>query len=140
MKRGLSRGDGLVGEDILENLKTISKIPKEIKDKNVPNLLEIRCEIFISKKDFQAIKNNFANPRNAASGSLRQKNPQDTKKIPLKFIAYTFGYVNNMEIKNQSNYLKQLSEWGFKTNPFNKTIKGIKNLMKNYHEIEKKKK
>ena len=74
-------------------------------------------------KDFEKnLKHKFANPRNAASGSLRQKNPEDTKRIPLKFIAYTFGYVNNMEIKNQSNYLQQLSEWGFKTNPFNKTI------------------
>ena len=105
----------------------------------VADEIDIRGEVFIQNKDFEKnLKHKFANPRNAASGSLRQKNPQDTKKIPLKFIAYTFGYVNNMEIKNQSNYLQQLSEWGFKTNPFNKTIKGIKNLMKNYHEIEKK--
>ena len=135
---GLSRGDGKEGEDITQNLMTIDDIPKNISAKNFPDEIDIRGEIFIQNKDFENLKDKFANPRNAASGSLRQKNPQDTKKIPLKFIAYTFGYVNNMEIKNQSNYLQQLSEWGFKTNPFNKTIKGIKNLMKNYHEIEKK--
>ncbi len=135
---GLSRGDGKEGEDITQNLMTIDDIPKKITAKNFPDEIDIRGEIFIQNKDFENLKDKFANPRNAASGSLRQKNPQDTKKIPLKFIAYTFGYVNNMEIRNQSNYLQQLSEWGFKTNPFNKTIKGIKNLMKNYHEIEKK--
>ncbi len=136
---GLSRGDGKEGEDITNNLMTINDIPKHISAKNFPDEIDIRGEVFIQNKDFEKnLKDKFANPRNAASGSLRQKNPQDTKKIPLKFIAYTFGYVNNMEIKNQSNYLQQLSDWGFKTNPFNKTIKGIKNLMKNYHEIEKK--
>merc|ERR1711966_12455 len=69
---------------------------------------------------------------------LRQKNPEDTKKIPLQFIAYTYGYVSDMKINRQNEYLRKLSEWGFKTNPFNKTIKGIKKLMENYHEIEKK--
>ncbi len=135
---GLSRGDGKEGEDITNNLMTIDDIPKNISAENFPDEIDIRGEVFIQNNDFENLKDKFANPRNAASGSLRQKNPQDTKKIPLKFIAYTFGYVNNMEIKNQSNFLQQLSEWGFKTNPFNKTIKGIKNLMKNYQEIEKK--
>ncbi|WP_440935388.1 NAD-dependent DNA ligase LigA [Candidatus Pelagibacter sp.] len=135
---GLSRGDGKEGEDITNNLMTIDDIPKNISAENFPDEIDIRGEVFIQNNDFENLKDKFANPRNAASGSLRQKNPQDTKKIPLRFIAYTFGYVNNMEIKNQSNFLQQLSEWGFKTNPFNKTIKGIKNLMKNYQEIEKK--
>ncbi len=135
---GLSRGDGKEGEDITQNLMTINDIPKKITAKNFPDEIDIRGEVFIQNKDFENLKDKFANPRNAASGSLRQKNPQDTKKIPLKFIAYTFGYVNNMAIKNQSDYLNQLGNWGFKINPFNKTIKGIKNLMQNYHEIEKK--
>ena len=71
--RGLSRGDGYVGEDILENLKTIREIPKKINSDRIPKLLEIRCEIYIGKKDFSKIKDKFANPRNAAGGSLRQK-------------------------------------------------------------------
>jgi len=135
---GLSRGDGKEGEDITQNLKTISDIPKNVISKDFPTEIDIRGEVFIQNKDFEKLKDKFANPRNAASGSLRQKNPADTKKIPLKFIAYTYGYVNNMKINKQNEYLNKLSEWGFKINPFNKKIKGIKNLMKNYDEIEKK--
>jgi DNA ligase (NAD+) len=84
------------------------------------------------------LKDRFANPRNAASGSLRQKDPKKTEKIPLKFIAYTYGFENGMNFKKQSEFLEYLSLWGFKTNPLNKVLKGIKNLMKNYTEIEKK--
>ena len=73
LTKGLSRGDGIVGEDILENLKTIAKIPKKIQSSNIPKLIEIRCEIYIGKRDFINIKDKFANPRNAAGGSLRQK-------------------------------------------------------------------
>ena len=134
---GLSRGDGKEGEDITQNLRTINDIPKNILAKDFPTEIDIRGEVFIQNKDFEKLKDKFANPRNAASGSLRQKNPDDTKKIPLKFIAYTYGYVNEMKIKKQDEYLRKLSEWGFKINPFNKTIKGIKNLMTNYSEIEK---
>ena len=76
LTRGLSRGDGITGEDILANLKTIKSIPKKIQTINVPKLLEIRCEIFINKKNFNSLKQKFANPRNAAGGSLRQKNPK----------------------------------------------------------------
>ena len=115
--RGLSRGDGKVGEDILENLKTISTIPKIIDDKNIPKLLEIRCEIFIGKKDFIKIKDKFANPRNAAAGSLRQKDPRQTAKIPLKYFAYGFGAVEPMIFKTQSEFLEKISKWNFKTNP-----------------------
>ena len=94
-KVGLSRGDGKEGEDITENLKTIKDIPHKISDKDFPKDIDIRGEVFIQNSDFLKIKDKFANPRNAASGSLRQKNPDDTKKIPLKFIAYTFGYQKN---------------------------------------------
>ena len=135
---GLSRGDGKEGEDITENLKTISDIPDQIKSKDFPEEIDIRGEVFIQNSDFKKLNNKFANPRNAASGSLRQKDPNETKKIPLKFIAYTFGYEKGMYIKTQNEYLQKLKEWGFKTNPFNKTLIGIKNLMENYHEIENK--
>ena len=136
--KGLSRGDGKEGEDITENLKTIKDIPKKISHKDFPEEIDIRGEVFIQNSDFKSLNEKFANPRNAASGSLRQKNPEETKKIPLNFIAYTFGYVNGLKVNNQSDFLKKLSEWGFKTNPLNKLITGIKNLMKNYNEIEKK--
>ena len=136
--KGLSRGDGKEGEDITGNLATIKDIPKIISSKNFPEEIDIRGEVFILNSDFKNLKEKFANPRNAASGSLRQKNPEDTKKIPLKFIAYTFGYENGLSVNNQFNYLKKLNEWGFKTNPYNKLISGINNLLKNYEEIEKK--
>ena len=135
---GLSRGDGKEGEDITENLKTIRDIPKKILQKNFPKEIDIRGEVFIKNSDFKELSKKFANPRNAASGSLRQKNPDETKKIPLRFIAYTFGYEKNMKIKSQSEYLKNLDKWGFKTNPLNKKIIGINNLIKNYESIEKK--
>ena len=135
---GLSRGDGKEGEDITENLKTIKDIPHEIKLKSFPKEIDIRGEVFIQNSDFKNLRNKFANPRNAASGSLRQKNSKESRKIPLKFIAYTFGYEKGLEVSTQEDYLKKLKEWGFKTNPLNKTIGTIKDLMKNYNEVEKK--
>ena len=136
--KGLSRGDGKEGEDITENLATINDIPKNISSRDFPEEIDIRGEVFIQNSDFKNLGEKFANPRNAASGSLRQKNPAETKKIPLKFIAYTFGYEKGLKVNNQSDYLKKLSEWGFKTNPLNKLIHGIKDLINNYKEIEKK--
>ncbi len=136
--KGLSRGDGKEGEDITSNLSTVEDIPKFINSKDFPQEIDIRGEVFIQNSDFQKLKDKFANPRNAASGSLRQKDPEQTKKIPLKFIAYTFGYEKGLIINNQSDFLKKLNEWGFKTNPLNILNSGIKNLIKNYQEIEKK--
>ena len=135
---GLSRGDGKEGEDITENLKTIEDIPHNIKSENFPEEIDIRGEVFIQNSDFKKLSDKFANPRNAASGSLRQKDPKETKKIPLKFIAYTFGHEKGLEISSQDKYLIKLKEWGFKTNPLNETIKKVENLMRNYNEIEKK--
>ena len=135
---GLSRGDGKEGEVITENLKTIKDIPQNIKKKDFPKDIDIRGEVFIKNSDFKKLSNKFANPRNAASGSLRQKDPSETKKIPLKFIAYTFGYEKNMKIKSQSDFLKNLEKWGFKVNHLNKKIVGINNLIENYNSIEKK--
>ena len=134
---GLSRGDGKEGEDITENLKTIADIPLKVKSKDFPNEIDIRGEVFIQNSDFRDLRNKFANPRNAASGSLRQKDPKETEKIPLKFIAYAFGYEKGLEVFSQEDFLKKLKEWGFRTNPLNKIIKTVKNLMKNYKEIEK---
>ncbi len=136
--KGLSRGDGKEGEDITANLTTIKDIPKRIMSKSFPKEIDVRGEVFIQNSDFESLKEKFANPRNAASGTLRQKKPVDTEKIPLKFIAYTFGYNKDLNIQNQFEYLEKLYDWGFKTNPLNKLITGIKNLLTNYNEIEKK--
>ena len=134
---GLSRGDGKEGEDITENLKTINDIPHFIINKDFPEEIDIRGEVFIQNSDFKNFKDKFANPRNAASGSLRQKNPSDTKKIPLKFIAYTYGFERGMKTEHQSEFLEKLNKWGFKINPLNKKITGIKDLISNYLRIEK---
>ncbi len=135
---GVSRGDGNVGEIITENLKTIRDIPLEIKNTDFPDEIEIRGEVFIKKKDFLKIKENFANPRNAASGTLRQKDPNETKKIPLNFIAYTFGFVKQNNIKYQSEFLKALKSWGFQVNKENKVIKTINELIEFHTKFEDK--
>jgi DNA ligase (NAD+) len=136
-KIGLSRGDGKEGEDITANLATIKDIPKKIQLKDFPKEIDIRGEVFIQNSDFKNLKEKFANPRNAASGSLRQKNSDETKKIPLKFIAYTFGYEKGLKAKNQTDFLKNLDDWGFKTNPLNGLFVGVDDLLINYSKIEK---
>ena len=135
---GLSRGDGYEGELITNNLKTISDIPKNIKFNDFPKNIEIRGEVYINKIDFEKLKEKFANPRNAASGSLRQKDSIETKKIPLKFIAYTFGLFENNNFDKQSDFLNSLNKWGFKTNKDNKVISNIDELIKNHESFEKK--
>ena len=136
--QGLSRGDGKEGEDITPNLMTIIDIPKIINFEDFPRDIDIRGEVFIRNSDFERIKDKFANPRNAASGSLRQKNSEYTKKIPLKFIAYNYGYEKGLDVSSQSEFLKKLKKWGFKTNPLNRILSGIENLISNYDKIESK--
>ena len=135
---GVSRGDGNEGELITNNIKTIKNIPQIIKKNTIPKEIEIRGEVFIEKKDFHKIKDKFANPRNAASGTLRQKDPKETSKIPLKFIAYTFGFVSEDKFENQSEFLKELKSWGFITSEYNKIIKTTDELVR-FHQIFEKK-
>ena len=136
LAKGLSRGDGTTGEDILENLKTVKEIPHKIKGEDLPNLLEVRCEIYIGKKDFNKLKDKFANPRNAAGGSLRQKNSIETAKIPLKYFAYGFGAVEPMMFKSQIYFLEKLKAWGFKTNPLSKIAQNIKEIENQHKKID----
>tara|TARA_A100001015_G_scaffold175879_1_gene195617 strand:+ start:78 stop:2102 length:2025 start_codon:yes stop_codon:yes gene_type:complete len=131
---GLSRGDGIFGEDITDNLSTITQIPKKIN--NPPKIVDVRGEVYISKKDFESIKNKFANPRNAAGGSLRQKNSNETKKIPLKFFAYGIGEIEPKIFKDQTELLENLKKWGFKINEHCKKIKSIQEIEKNHSELE----
>ncbi len=136
LTKGLSRGDGIIGEDILENLKTINEIPKKIEGSKVPSLLEIRGEIYIGKKDFNNIKNDFANPRNAAGGSLRQKDPKETSKIPLKYFAYGFGAIEPMIFNTQSEFLEKINSWGFSINPLIKKVKNIDEIEKQHSYLD----
>jgi len=134
--KGLSRGDGIIGEDILKNLTTIHGMPRKIYKKNIPETLELRGEIYIGKKDFETIKNSFANPRNAAGGSLRQKDSKQTAKIPLKYFVYGFGVVKPMIFKTQSEFINKINEWGFFTNPLNQVVKGLDEIEKRHKLLE----
>ena len=136
LSKGLSRGDGLIGEDILENLKTIKSIPKKIQSESIPDLLEIRCEVYIGKKDFSNLKDSFANPRNAAGGSLRQKNSSETANIPLKYFAYGLGAVEPQIFILQSDFLHTISKWGFKTNPLSQVVQGIEEIENQHKKID----
>ena len=102
----------------------------KIESNKLPNILEVRCEIYIGKKDFLKIKDQFANPRNAAGGSLRQ-NPKDTKKS-LKYFAYGFGAMEPTNFLKQSEFLDRIKDWGFSINPLVEIIKGMKQVEKQH--------
>ncbi len=134
MTYGLSRGDGIFGEDITENLSTISEIPKKIP--NAPKIIDVRGEVYISKKDFKNLSDKFANPRNAAGGSLRQKNSKETKKIPLKFFAYGIGEIKPDIFNDQTELLLTLKKWRFPINQYCKKVKSIQEIEKTHSELE----
>ena len=131
---GLSRGDGIFGEDITENLLTIKEIPKYLK--NAPKVIEIRGEVYIGKKDFEQFREKFANPRNAAGGSLRQKDSNETKKIPLKFFAYGIGDMLPKNFKTQSDLLAEIKKWKFPVNSLCQKISSIDEIETNHAKIE----
>jgi DNA ligase (NAD+) len=135
--QGLSRGDGEYGEEITENLMTVLDIPKKINYKKFPKEIEIRGEIYIGKKDFKKIEKSFANPRNAAGGSLRQKDSKKTAKIPLKFFAYSTIQTHYFNFKTQYEFLNFLKHSNFQINPLSKVVKNISELEKYYNSIEK---
>ena len=124
--RGLTRGDGTMGEDITQNIKTIRSIPLALRNdkRNFPNLLEVRGEVFMLKKDFQKLNmaredNNeplFANPRNAAAGSLRQLDPSITAKRLLSIFCYEAGNITGDTFSSHKDFLSALAEWGFPVN------------------------
>jgi DNA ligase (NAD+) len=134
--RGLSRGDGEYGEDITENLLTIKDIPQVLYGENIDQEFEIRGEVYIGKKDFEKIKNDFANPRNAAGGSLRQKDSKKTALIPLKFFAHSIGDIDEKKFKTHVNFLNFCKKIGFKINPLTKTFSSADELIKSYLHVE----
>lgn len=116
--RGLTRGSGVQGEDITENLKTIPDIPHKLTG-DFPEVIEIRGEVYMTREDFFALNadggKTFANPRNAAAGSLRQLNPAVTASRRLSAFAYTYGEISERNFNTQSEYFDKLESWGFKT-------------------------
>ncbi|GBR50483.1 DNA ligase [Neokomagataea thailandica NBRC 106555] len=127
--RGTTRGDGLEGEDVTANLRTIAAIPTTLPD-DAPDLLEIRGEVFLSKEAFLALNEQqtqkgarlFANPRNAAAGSLRQLDPSVTKQRPLSLFAYALGHRSASVSATHEGYLNTLERWGFPVNPLSKRL------------------
>ena len=133
--QGATRGDGTTGEDITENLKTIRSLPKQLTGK-VPEILEVRGEVYMSKADFFALnqkyesegKKTFANPRNAAAGSLRQLDARITAERNLSIFAYTWGEVSERMWDTQADFFNHLQAWGFPVNPNNKLCHTTKEI------------
>ncbi|MEM6649277.1 MAG: NAD-dependent DNA ligase LigA [Pseudomonadota bacterium] len=140
--QGLTRGDGKVGEDITANLKTVGDIPHKIK--SAPEIMEIRGEVYLGKDDFakmnkelsQLGKKIFANPRNAAAGSLRQKDPSITASRPLRFFAYSWGEVSAPLAETQKTAVDRMAEMGFSTNPLTLQTEEIESILDHYRLIE----
>ncbi len=139
--KAATRGDGQEGEDITDNLKTISQLPLIIK--NAPDVLEVRGEVYMAKKDFFEInkkyeaegKKTFANPRNAAAGSLRQLDANITKERKLSLFAYTWGEVSDKTWSTQKEFFDCLKKWGFPTNQYNQTCNNIKEIEEFYDKL-----
>ena len=137
-----TRGDGSVGENVTKNAKTITNIPKEIF--NAPNILEVRGEVYMSHEDFKKLNKRqldknaklFANPRNAAAGSLRQLDSRITASRPLKFFAYAWGEISTSISNNQIDTMQKFSEFGFSTNELTKVCDGPAELIEHYKIIQ----
>ena len=140
--RAATRGDGRVGEDVTHNILTIGEIPKQISG-DVPELFDIRGEVYMGHDDFLTLNaaqdkqghKVFANPRNAAAGSLRQLDPSITAKRPLKFFAYSLGDAQVLGVKHHSDVLAQFEKWGFPVNPLTKVCSSVDELMERYEHI-----
>ncbi len=138
-----TRGDGQEGEDITANLKTVRDLPDMLMG-DVPKVLEVRGEVFMTKNDFLALNTDqgkngakvFANPRNAAAGSLRQLDPEVTKSRPLTLFAYAWGEADPVDWDSQQAYLDRLKVWGFPINPLTRLCRSVEEVLKAYHAIE----
>ena len=140
---GATRGDGLVGENWTPNIRTIRTIPHKLCGKHIPAKVEVRGEIYMSTQDFeqlnQEMTNNrlFANPRNAAAGSLRQKDSRITATRRLNFFTYQIGYVQGMDILTHWDALQLIREWGFPVNPHTQLAYSLEEVMEYCNKWEK---
>ncbi|MGH8284040.1 MAG: NAD-dependent DNA ligase LigA [Gammaproteobacteria bacterium] len=147
LTRGATRGDGSTGEDVTSNVRTIASIPLRLRGKSYPAVLEVRGEVYMPKKGFQALnrrqaergEKTFANPRNAAAGSLRQLDSRITAQRPLEFFAYAWGKVTSGTLpKRHSTVLAQFRDWGLRTNPENRVVRGISGCLEYYRQMSAK--
>jgi DNA ligase (NAD+) len=140
---GATRGDGVTGENVTENLKTIASVPKELKGRGWPDVLEVRGEVYYEHKGFFALnaerekagEPTFVNPRNAAAGALRQLDPQITAERPLKYFGYALGEVSVRFAKSHSEILKHLKDWGFPVNPKSRLCHGVDQLLEFHRDL-----
>jgi DNA ligase (NAD+) len=141
---GATRGDGAVGEDVTANVKTLSDIPHRLESRGVPELCEVRGEVYMTKSGFLALNKRqfelggqvFVNPRNSAAGSLRQKDPLITASRPLGFFAYAWGEMSQMPADTQAGMANWFRSCGFRTNPLAKMCRSVEELLEFHHEIE----
>ncbi|NOC90589.1 NAD-dependent DNA ligase LigA [Ruegeria atlantica] len=137
-----TRGDGEVGENVTANARTVSDIPQHLE--NAPEVLEVRGEVYMSHADFEALNARqaerggkpFANPRNAAAGSLRQLDPEITRSRPLRFFAYAWGEVSEPLSDSQIGAIERLKSLGFSTNPLTRLCKTTQEMLEHYRDIE----
>ena len=143
--QGATRGDGQTGEDVTQNLRTLEDIPHRLQGAGWPDLIEVRGEVYLGHADFAALnetaeiagQRQYANPRNAASGSLRQIDPAITAARPLRFFAYAWGLLSAPFAKTQSQALDLLKVWGFQVTPQTLTVHGVEGLLAAYSEMER---
>jgi DNA ligase (NAD+) len=141
---GATRGDGFEGEDVTANVRTLEDVPEKLKGRGVPDVCEVRGEVYMSHADFAALnkrqekdgKQVFANPRNAAAGSLRQLDPAITTSRPLRFFAYSYGEMSSIPAETQSGILDWLKRSGFAINPLTKTCRSVAELIAFHRDIE----
>ena len=139
-----TRGDGAEGEDVTANIRTLKQVPQHLKGKHVPKVCEVRGEVYMTKTDFLKLNERqkaadepiFANPRNSAAGSLRQKDPSVTASRPLGFFAYAWGEMSEMPGDSQSGMIKWFEHCGFDTNPLTKVCHSVEQLLDFHREIE----
>jgi len=144
--KGSTRGDGVTGEDITQNLKTIRSIPLKLKNDQIPApaLLEVRGEVYMDRRDFEKLneqqlaedKPAFANPRNSAAGSLRQLDSRITATRPLNIWCYSLGACEGISFSSHYEFLQTLPKWGLRVNPLIKLCKSTEELLNYYREIE----
>ena len=142
--RGVTRGDGFEGEDVTGNVRTIEDVPERLRGKNVPDVCEVRGEVYMSRADFLALNKRqeadgkplFANARNSAAGSLRQLDPKITAARPLRFFAYAWGEMSALPAETQSGVVDAFKRWGLPTNPLMRQCVSVDELLTAYREIE----
>ena len=144
LTRAATRGDGAVGEDVTANIRTLKDVPHKLKGKGHPAQIEVRGEIYMTMKDFEAFqeaeteagRKRPANPRNAAAGSLRQKDASVTASRPLRFFAYTWGFVSEPFATTQMEAVERFAAWGLPVNPEMKRAVGVEDMLAVYRSIE----